>query len=605
MKSSILVALIALLVYFSINSCKKENFMPEKAFDTVQIVNSSEFLKNIPIHNDTVLFYGNYDIDFRIEIENHNICDVKIISSGDTIESVDKQIISTGLLHLYGEIQKIGFLITAAKTNTIDTVVFRSDAIFKKDDNLGKRYVNFSNESGRLKLTWNELDKANTKGYSIERIVGKNQFTQHLEVSDSILIDEYYVGEGVTYNISVVNKDNRIQKIWHVYKEKESRRLMICQKDNNYRIKVEKCPYYNNFGRFLIYQIINYKNVLISSSEDINDTAHTILNAKFADEARFYYEYYPKTFPTGANEYTSEKYDIYNYSYYGKFGNESFEFDGISRINENNLVFTKAGKIFWYDVSQNIIKGSISKYNSNYGFLRATPMGEYFYVIDQNISNSPIYLFSFASFSSSPSYTFNINYIVPPVSDNLIAIMGEKSSTSDSKLAIYNTKNGNNLYTTGYQATSESPRVSSNGLYFFINSSKLILCKFNNNNFEVFWEEKDLVHLYSFYDFDPLNPDIYYLFDSDKNFTIKSITNNTITKSYVLNTYKIVNIDYYSQKILAYDNDKLQIFNLNSGELLSEIPANLSELFAWSNKTTLINNVIYNNQGLKYILSGN
>ena len=65
---------------------------------------------------------------------------------------------------------------------------------------------------------------------------------------------------------------------------------------------------------------------------------------------------------------------------------------------------------------------------------------------------------------------------------------------------------------------------------------------------------------------------------------------------------EIVNIDYYSKKIMGYVTDKIRIYNLDNGTLEKEIPANLTALFAYSNNAILLGNTVYSNYGIKYII---
>lgn len=602
MRSNFLIALIGLFFYITINSCKKDDLGSKQ--NPLTIENPSEILKNIPIRNDSVLFYSNYQIDFRIEIENHTILKVKITCNGYTSEFVDNNIISTELLSLYEKDQKVTFLITTTENKTNETVMFSLETVFKQDDSLADDFITFSKENGKLKLNWNELDKDNTIGYSIERVVGNNQFTQNLEVSDSVLIDDYFVGEEVTYHISVINKEGEIQRIWHIIREKENRKLLISQVGNNYTVNIEKCPYYNNFGSFLLYRTINYENVLISSTENINDTAFTILNVNFADEASFYYEYYPKEFPNGANEYTSEKYNIYNYWYHGEFGNESFIYDGIAILDNENIAYTRNGRIYKYNVISNQKTDSIVKDDAYYGLLSATPSGSYIYAVDENIYESSVYIWSTNTFTTGPDYTFQIDYIVPPISDNLIAFMSVPSGTTASKLALYNVTNGNTIYTTDYDSYSGRRRVSSNGEYFLTDGEELKLFSYINNTFESIYIENDWTKTYSFFDFDPMNKEVCYVWDYDKNFSIRTTSAFSEIKSFPLELEQIINIDYYSKKILGYTADKILIYNLEDGTLEKEIPANIWALVGWSSKTIMLNNTIFNNQGVKYTISG-
>ena len=95
---------------------------------------------------------------------------------------------------------------------------------------------------------------------------------------------------------------------------------------------------------------------------------------------------------------------------------------------------------------------------------------------------------------------------------------------------------------------------------------------------------------------------ICYVWNSDKVFSIRNTSNFSEIKSFPLELDKIINIDYYSKKIMGYVTDKILVYNLDNGTLENAIPASLSDLFFYSNNTVLIGNVIYNNNGIKYTI---
>jgi hypothetical protein len=345
---------------------------------------------------------------------------------------------------------------------------------------------------------------------------------------------------------------------------------------------------------------MNYNPTFIQSSNQLNDTVLNIAKAKFGDEARFWLRFLPKQLP---DNFLEDDWNIYGKFIYARYGNKSFEYERIAIINNEYVAITSNGNIYKINLNSGQKADSIINKSAQYGFLRTTPAGDYLYAIDEKIYGSPVYFWSTSNFSTQPNYTFQNDFIIPPVSDNLLAIMSVPSNVTPSKLALYNVTNGNRLYTTDYNGTSNRPKISSNGKYFFIDDSDLKLCSYENSTFKLIWEESEWPKYYRFYDFSPQNNDKCYIWDDDKKFSIRSTLDFSEISSYTLELEEIINIDYYNKKIMGYVTDKILIYNLENGTLENEIPANLSELFFYRNNTVLIGNTIYNNKGIKYVIN--
>ena len=577
--------------------------------DTLSITNN--FLFNVPIVADTILIDKQYNIDIRIELEGYSIDSVTITNNEHTILECDTTIISSRYFCYFENPERIEFLIRSVSLENKDTIYFKSEPIlFKAVENLSNCYVYPSVDDGKLKLTWPEFDKNNTQKYLIERWIiddnfgqnyGKKKYYQPFEVENAVFFDNYYVGEEAEYKITIINHDGNKQDIWYYKKPKEQPICHVTQNsEGGYNLHFSKCKYSNNFGQYYLTDGYNFNPTFIHSTNQITDTTLILTDAKFGDEARFWLRCLPRQLPDG---FLEDDWYIYGKFLYAQYGLTSIAYENIAILDNNNIAYTSNGKIFKYNIINNQVLDSIVKQGVYYGYLRATPSGKYIYAVDEKTYNPPLYFWSTTSFSPNPIYTFQIHFIIPPVSDNLIAIMTIPSDFSSSKLALYNVTNGNIIYTTSYVGTSNYPTVSPNGDYFFIYDSGLKLCNYKNNSFEVIWTESDWKKFYQFYNFNCLDNDLCYVWDDNKVFSIRKTSDFSVINSFSLELEKIVDVDYYSNKIMGYVTDKVMIYDLNNGNLIKEIPANLSELFAYSNKTVLLGNTIYNNHGIKYELN--
>ena len=591
-------------------SCKKDiEPTKNKNPDVDTLFVSHNFLFNVPIIADTVFIDKQYNIDIRIELEGYSIDSVTITNNERIILVCDTTIISSRYFCDYENPERVEFLIRSVNLKNKDTVYFKSKPIlFKAVENLSNRYVYPSIDDGKLKLIWQEFDKNNTQKYFVERwMVGYNlgqsygtkKYYKTFEVVNAIFLDNYYVGEEVEYKITIINNDGNKQDIWYYKKNKEQPNYYVTQNSTGgYNLHFSKCKYFNNFEQYycLTYDW-NYNPIFIHSTNQITDTILILADAKFGDEARFSLRYLPNQFPDG---FLEDDLDIYGKYLYAQYGESSFHYSNIVILDDENVACTWNGKIFLRNVITNQIVDSIV---NSVEFLRATPSGKYIYAAPERTYNPPLYFWSTTPFSPNPIYTFQINFIIPPVSDNLITIMPIPSQTSSRKLALYNVTNGQIIYITNFDATSNYPTVSPNGDFFFISDMGLKFCSYVNDTFKVIWSENDWWKFYRFYNFNRLNNDLCYVWDDNKIFSIKKTIDFSEINSFPLELEEIIDIDYYSNKIIGYVTGKVIIYDLNNGNLIKEIPANLSELFSYSNKTVLLNNTIYNNHGIKYELN--
>ncbi|WP_346856720.1 hypothetical protein [uncultured Draconibacterium sp.] len=617
-KKSILKIIGLLVLGFIIFSCEDTSIENDieptdndekMVFDTLSITNN--FLFNVPFVADTFFIDKLYNIDIRIGLEGYFIDSVSIIDSKGSKFVGDTAIISSKYFCHYENPERIKFFIRTINQENKDTVFFESESLmFKAVESLAKRFVHSSVDEGRLKLIWQEFDENNTQKYLVERWIiddnfnqnyGEKKYYHRFEVNSATFLDNYYVGEEAEYKITIINNENDKQDIWYYKKSKEHPKYYISQNSSGgYNLNFTKCKYFNNFGQYYLTDGYNFSPTFIRSTDQINDTTLNIADAEFGSEARFWLRYLPKQLPEG---FTENDWYIYGKFIYARYGIKSFEYEGIAIINEENLAYTEDGNIYKFNISSNQKTDSIINKNARYGFLTATPAGNYLYAFDENIYGSPVYFWTTNKLSTNPDYSFQSGFAIPPVSDNLVALKSIPSNVSPSNLALYDVTTGNNIYTTDYSGSGNRPKISNDGQYFLIDNSGLKLCSYINNKFGLIWEESDWKKSYRFYDFNPQNDDQCYIWDDNKIFSIRKTSDFSAINSFTIEADAIVNIDYFSNKIMAYTTDKILIYNLNNGNLIKEIPANLSELFFSGNKTVLLGNTIYNNNGVLYKLN--
>ncbi len=577
--------------------------------DTLAI--TKVFLFNVPLISDTIYIDKQYNIDIRVEIDGYYIDTIKI-NYNKHILVCDTNIISSKYFYVNNESQsRIDFLIKAVKLENNDTVYLKSKPLFIKSvEHLANKYVYPSADNGKLKLTWKEFDKGHTKKYLIERWVIDNNYNQNsdkkiyyqkYEVDHATFIDDYYVGEEVEYKITIINDEDKKQDIWTYKKSREYSKSSITQNlTGGYKLHFSKCKYFNNFGQYYITDSESSIPILIHSTNQVEDTTLIIPNAKFGDEGRFWIRYLPKQTLEG---YSEENWDIYGSYLYVRYGIPSFSYESITVLNDHNIAYTHIGKIFKYNITNNRILNSISTPDADYNHIQSTPDGQYIYAVDQKLNNYTAYFWT-EYFSTNSTYQFKYSSIIPTVSNNLLTIMAIPSNYSFSKLAIYDVTNGDLIYTTNYATSGSIPKISPNGDYFFIyDMSFLKLCRYKNNVCEVIASQNTIKEYYLLYGFNRLNNELCYVWDNKKQFSIRNCSDFSIIQSFSLEITSIIDIDYYSNRILGYMNDKIMIYDLNNGDLLQEVPCNISELFFYQNKTILLGNTIYNNQGIKYNLN--
>jgi len=463
-------------------------------------------------------------------------------------------------------------------------------------------YVKKECVDGKLKLSWPELDKSNTKSYMIEKYLGDALLERNEVVGDSCFVDRTYVGEEVTYKISTLNNDNVIQRTFGFIKAREVPKIRIEQHpQSGYTIYWTKNKYYSNFKDCNLIQINSYgANKTLMTSENINDTSLYMPNASFSAEIRYYLVQSPKIKPAF---FTESQKDIYSYFIYNHYGVPSLRYEEMVVLDQNTFAYTYGGKIYKYNILSNKTTDSIVNKIGTYSDLRMTPTGTYIYANNTNLGVTFFDFWKSDKFINSPLVTFDTAYLTYFFTDELTGITNLKNSVTN--LYTISTKKvlTNQLVSeieinegVGYGMS-----ISSNGEYIIGQNPTCSLFHIKDNKWTKVWGDPHITTYQTFYSFDPLDSTRLYVYNN-QIFSIISLIDYSIIKSYSLPNTNINNIDFYTGLMLTGTTGKYQVIKIGTGEIVKEVPFSNYDTFSYKSSIRLIGNVIYCNQGVKYIL---
>jgi hypothetical protein len=201
--------------------------------------------------------------------------------------------------------------------------------------------------------------------------------------------------------------------------------------------------------------------------------------------------------------------------------------------------------------------------------------------------------FTIYDISSVAPYSYN-----PVMSDNNILAI-----TASGKVSLYDLTNRMLLavYTNG----STDPvcySISSGGDYLFLRDDSSRLVKFLNPGFKKIWTHPEgFYSMPKYFEFHALNPDQVAYWNGN-TFYIKSCADFSTVYEFPLTDLRLLNIDYYNNRMLCYIEGHFLVRNLLNGNILYDIPiGNYS--FLNISDFLLVNNAIICRKGVMYFLN--
>lgn len=559
----------------------------------------SMFLKNVVIDNDTVFLDKNFDTDCRVEIPGYKINSIRLkVKNVSYASGNDTSVFSMNMFRIqYNNEFVVSAVVSVTDINTSErSTLVSKPFVIKAVVDLYNLYVRQECVDGKLKLSWPMLDKSNTKSYIVEKYVDENLIQRNEVVGDSCFMDPTYVGEEVRYKILTVNTDDVIQRTFEFIKTKEMFKFITEQHPvSGYTLKWRKNKYYSNFKDYNLILVNTFTgDKTIMTSENVNDTSLYMPVAPFGGELSYYLVQSPKTYPPMLTE--NQK-NIYNRSNYGHFGIPGIRCDAMVVLDQNTFAYTRAGKIYKYNILENKTTDSIVNTSGYYRYLHKTPAGKYIYANNTNVGVTSFDFWKSDKFTNAPFLTFDTSYHNYGYTDELTGVGTIQNSTN---LKYYLTTRNIQTNEVIYEAEAKDGGgnyISSNGEYLI---GHCYLLRFKDNKWTKVWEVPETGNYNTFYSFDPQDPTRFYFFNNYK-FSIISLIDYTVLKTYTI-TGSINTIDFNTKLMLVSVSGKVLVMNVDTGEVVKEIVSDNYELFGYDYCTKIIGNVLYSSQGVKYVL---
>lgn len=474
-----------------------------------------------------------------------------------------------------------------------------------KNDRMSS-FVTKEVKDGKLKISWEEHNKVNFKAY---RVVKRYHFsgwiTEDFYTTNPYFIDEAYVGEKAYYDIyTEYYSSNGYEFHW-----------AETQIENTLpEIKIRT----NNSGQFEVYwednefvaAIKNYRLIKLPTPADTitlhenlpgESNSFVIPEGVFGNQINYKLVVVPKMPDT---PFDNDALYFHSKSYDGMIGEKAFQYDKISSIDGNELLVVRDNYIYHYSVEDKKPIDSLTFNWDNCGIgyynFSLSPRRKYFTAketcTNKIVLMNPKHLDNYQAYPISHIVTQGMYFESMPVSDNGIVVAKDYDGVHvydipNSKL-IASVKSNDFIYDLG---------ISSNGDYFYIKTHQLSFFKIAGDTIQNIWESAPFYeYVYSFQFYDSKNADNIILYDG-KSLYHKNTSDFATTKSFNLSEGQILNVDLPNRQLLAYSNDYLSVYSIDTGELIARIKVN-PDVALDQYRCTLAANTIYLDSGVCYNL---
>ncbi len=433
-------------------------------------------------------------------------------------------------------------------------------------------------------------------------------------------IDKGYVGEGGLYRVFYVsnNDDGQLATYGAVEIPNEMNIKFSYDTDNNYFVSWENLKYYAAVDSIiLLSKDGSYTPYDIIKTTDISKEGFDIPKKFFGQYRQFHLVLIPK-YPNPLYSQTKYPYSVFGSSRYDfMIGYHSPIFNNFNRISNSEFVYhtnkydheniAYNDSMFRYSVIENKIMERYRYNPPNYSW-----SGDHYW----NPATSPDgnYFISVVGFTKTAivgsPFNFNNHKIIDisNLTDNTARIpisnIGTGIVISGNKKYLYDFKNNSLLGYIDDPSSLYDYNISSEGKYFFFSVWHTIyLYSYNNNAISL------VKTIYSsstpgfdYFNFMANDPSQAISWSKDtKVFNILSCPDMTIVKSFPVNEDKILDIDYYTNRILSFSPNLLVVRSLNDGSVLYSIPVGFSTIVL--NNCFLDGNSIFHEQGVRYFLN--
>jgi hypothetical protein len=538
----------------------------------------------LSLDTDTIFLTYYQDIRFHFSAGNHNILQVGILIDGEEkyVRSNYQDNFTILASDLSEGIHKLSFsVITNTNSGSIADLLGYEGYQFishewtlicvKNDKRAG--FIRQQTDNGKLKLSWEEHDKINFKGYRITKRYDKYYgIVKEFRTSEPWLIDEGYVGEKAYYDVYTEYYSSAGYEFHWAEIEIENLLPAIQirrNQESNYEVYWENNEFAQSIESYRLIDLVSPADTVVLWEGKPSEDNHFVMpDAVFGNEIHYRLVSIP-----GKPDKPFNNDDVYFHStaYRGLIGDKSISYRHIASSGENELLIVKDNFIYRYAVLDEKLVDSLT-YNWThcgiaYGGFSLSPGRKYFTTHESCNNNlvlmQPGNLSNYKSYPTNHIITQGMRFNSLPVSDNGIVIAKDYGG-----VYIYDVLQDKLI---GSLITNESigtTNISSLGNYFAIQTSILRFYKIINQEIVTVWEsDQPYNYVFTSFDYDPENPDNIILHDGNQLYH-KNASDFTTVKTFPLAEENILNVDFISRRLLAYSSGFLSVYSIDNGEQL-------------------------------------
>jgi hypothetical protein len=430
-------------------------------------------------------------------------------------------------------------------------------------------------EQGSLKISWDRYYGANFQAYILTKKTdwSSRHMATFTNLASTTFYDSSYVGENASYMVELVTKDDRLTTNAVVYKGTLPKLHIKEVKNNLLTLEWDRSPYFKNIEKYAIYNS-RWDYELLAEITDLNVTSVVLDNLRFLDEYEFLFVPIPKYFV----EYFLQ--DIRHQENY--LGSKAHGLIG-EKFSKGTIV-TALGDYFYYPAGDYIFEYNYVEDRATRTIQLTSPHSEFavsanrkFVLAADNRRSVLLYDYNRSKTYSLDQFADGFNQVsYPAISDNGIGIMRlynfSSANNVDGSILVYDFVNERIIYQGPLgQGMTTSLRISADGKYICRNLNTVY--QVQNNSILYLREVSNLIAGSSHFEFHPADPELF-IYRKQANLYCRNIMDLSTAFSCQINPNSFLhNIDFNANKFLAYSEDRLRLYDMNTCEEIWSYPA--------------------------------
>ncbi|HBE43298.1 MAG TPA: hypothetical protein DDW27_19280 [Bacteroidales bacterium] len=604
------------LIAFLSNSCE---YGPHKVFypDVDEDVPPPEVqVVEMFMESDTLFLYSDKEIRFKFVSTDQEIKAVRFV-----IDGFEKYIVSsnTGIFTLvynsltYG-IHTLNLEVYTAKGSGsiaeqlgLEGYVFTKTWVLDVVDYMGNinNTITSTGKNGLLNLTWDHYRGSDFREY----ILNKSGYTTEIiKLSSNHYIDSSYVGEFAIYDVKVSTENGLLLPWGNLLLGGDLPGLYFRVSDNNlYTVKWGRSKYFGAIDTFKLYISNDFRSSYSTyyTTGNPEDTVCNISSAYFGDIISLKIRVIPKK---------SLQYNPANYYLFESYLSDirpGFQFSMVNGQVIQDIRQVSKDEFICIAGYNNLIRYSVSqrRISEHYYFtgciindffsLSASASGRFLTIYGN--CNKDIMLANSGNFKNNNMRDlksligdFYLPYI--PVSDSGTVLV----DSINRGFFLYDYSAGSVLtYYKKENFKASGLAISANGKYSILKDDSLRLVQYSNSQFinkRSFSKDSPP----AFFEFHGEYPDWLVIWEENE-FAVKQCADFSDVYVFGLTDTRILDIDYFNNRMLTWSAGHLFVRSLNDGTLINDIPL-IIDPTSDGKACYIVNNAIVSLNGVLYFI---